>query len=125
MTDDPKCDACNLIENLKPCGFCGQPVVIRYNKNTGVHYISHEDWNSGCPQRPFYGSAEQWNTRFAEDTLRAENERLRLQVITLENKIESLDKANADLAQLARQKTNNLCNELQAKTALDAAGGQE
>lgn len=83
MTDDPKCDACNLFESLKPCGFCGQPVVIRYKKNTGVHYISHEDWNSWCPQRPFYGSAEQWNTRFAEDTLRAENARLRAALQTV------------------------------------------
>ena len=55
--DDKKCDACNQVENLKPCGFCGQPVVIRYNTMTGEHYISHEDWNSSCPQRPFYGGA--------------------------------------------------------------------
>ncbi len=73
---DPKCDACNLVETLSPCGFCNQPVVIRYNTMTGVHYISHEDWNSRCPQRPFYGSAEQWNVRAREDALRAENERL-------------------------------------------------
>lgn len=90
MTDDPKCDACNLLESLKPCGFCGQPVVIRYKKNTGVHYISHEDWNSWCPQRPFYGSAEQWNTRFAEDTLRAENARLR-------NELDEIRRAYTDI----------------------------
>lgn len=70
--DDPKCDACNRVENLKPCGFCGQPVIIRYNTMTGEHYISHEDWNSRCPQRPFYGGAEQWNNRHTEDVLRAE-----------------------------------------------------
>ncbi len=70
--DDPKCDACNRVQNLKPCGFCGQPVVIRYNTMTGEHYISHEDWNSKCPQKPFYGSAEQWNARHTEDMLLAE-----------------------------------------------------
>jgi hypothetical protein len=52
---DPKCDACNLVETLSPCGFCNQPVVMRYNTMTGKHYISHEDLNSRCPQRPFYG----------------------------------------------------------------------
>lgn len=90
MTDDPKCDACNQVENLKPCGFCGQPVVIRYNTMTGEHYISHEDWNSRCPQRPFYGGAEQWNTRFAEDTLRAENARLR-------NELDEIRRAYTDI----------------------------
>jgi hypothetical protein len=59
-----------MIENLKPCGFCGEPVEIRYNAMTGEHYISHEDWNSSCPQRPFYGGAEQWNTRYTENVLR-------------------------------------------------------
>lgn len=68
--DDPKCYACNLVENLKPCCFCGQAVVIRCNIMTGEHYISHEDWNSKCPQRSFYGSAEQWNTRYIENVLR-------------------------------------------------------
>ncbi len=72
MTYYPKCDACNRVENPKPCGFCGQPVVIRYNTITGEYYISHEDWNSRCPQRPFYGSVEQWNARYTEDALRAE-----------------------------------------------------
>lgn len=70
--EDPKCDACNRIEALAPCGFCNQPVTIRYNTMTGVHYITHEDLNSRCPQRPFYGSAEQWNHRVTEDALRAE-----------------------------------------------------
>ena len=73
---DPKCDACNLIETLSPCSFCNQPVVMRYNTMTGEHYISHEDWNSRCPQRPFYGARAKWNSRPIEDALRAENERL-------------------------------------------------
>lgn len=103
--DDKKCDACNQVENLKPCGFCGQPVVIRYNTMTGEHYISHEDWNSSCPQRSFYGSAEQWNTRHAEDALRAAlNDIVKYGVVA------------------GRLSSDGLAMWYKAKAALDAAG---
>ena len=106
--DDKKCDACNQVENLKPCGFCGQPVVIRYNTMTGEHYISHEDWNSSCPQRSFYGSAEQWNARHAEDALRAAlNDIVKYGVVA------------------GRLSSDGLAMWYKAKAALDAAGGAE
>lgn len=75
-----KCEKCaNEGEiALLPCPFCNQPVTIRWNTMTGEHYISHVDLNNRCPQRPFYGNEAQWNERPAENSLRAENERLRI-----------------------------------------------
>lgn len=70
--NDQKCDACNRVENLKPCAYCGEPVTIRYNMMTDEHYISHDDLDSRCSQRPFFGSAEKWNASQTEDMLRGE-----------------------------------------------------
>lgn len=69
-----KCETCaNEGEiALLPCPFCNQPVTIRWNTMTGEHYISHVDWNSTCPMRPFCGNEAQWNERLTENHLRAE-----------------------------------------------------
>lgn len=117
--DDKKCDACNQVENLKPCGFCGQPVVIRYNTMTGEHYISHEDWNSSCPQRPFYGNEALWNERPVENTLRTENEQQQELIDKwISANVAATTLINEQQAEIERLRAEN--DRLRA--ALDAAG---
>jgi hypothetical protein len=57
-----------MSEELKPCPFCNQAVVWRFNSMTGEKYVTHADWNSNCKLRPFYGTADEWNTRAPEPT---------------------------------------------------------
>jgi len=100
-----KCEECEGEYALLPCPFCGRAVTTRFNAMTGKHYISHEDWNSSCPQRSFYGSAEQWNTRHAEDALRAAlNDIVKYGVVA------------------GRLSSDGLAMWYKAKAALDAAG---
>lgn len=68
MMEDQGCDGEIA---LLPCPFCEQKVEMRWNAMTGEHFIHHVDWNSRCPQRPFYGNEALWNERPTENALRA------------------------------------------------------
>lgn len=60
------------MSELKPCPFCGMKDEARYDKAHNGAYIFRCQW-CGAEVR----SQDDWNSRPIEDSLRAENERLR------------------------------------------------
>jgi hypothetical protein len=62
-----------MSEELKPCPFCG---IIPVRKISGVQIVVCK--TDGCTNSGVhFDDNEKWNTRPIEETLRAENERLR------------------------------------------------
>lgn len=92
---------------LAPCPFCDKPVEFRHNIMIGEWFITHIDWNSSCPMRPFYGSKHAWNTRPG-------NERLR----------DALSAAYAEMRCESVAQNISSATFDQVRTALDAAGGE-
>jgi len=61
-----------MSEELKPCPFCGTDIILEGSLSDGEWYIC--DY---CGAESGGDGVNGWNTRPIEDTLRAENERLR------------------------------------------------
>lgn len=129
MTTLDKCAECEGEIILLPCPFCGQAVTVRWNSMTGEHYISHTDRNGKCPQRPFYGRADQWNERVMENRLRSEIDAVRGVMASKNEQIERLCAQYRELAvradkamENARQAENEIAGLREELAATQAAG---
>lgn len=70
-------DGTVIIDRMKPCPFCGQPVAIGYSKQTQMFTVIHVKYNGECPMQygveyksdgviNFYEAVEKWNRRASD-----------------------------------------------------------
>ena len=78
----------------KACPFCGEMPIV-HTREDGI--ISVEcSTRHGCVNSAGWSTPEQWNKRPIEDQLRAENERLRAEILRLNNKPSRIEQISKD-----------------------------
>lgn len=91
-----------MSEELKPCPFCGENVWTIYAGCGEDHSVVCENCEAESPiAKSAEDAVKEWNTRPAEDALKAEVERLRAELEELAGYVHRFRETLADVAKMA------------------------